>query len=185
MKHKSICFVFHNNAIENKEKISIIYTSPLKRARDTAQAINQFHNVEISPHDGLKEIDAGEVDGLTYGELMTYHSDFFKKWMANCASVRPPGGSTIPEVQERAWGAIEEIITKEKQRIAGSEDGVIVVAAHFFPIRTILCKILDLDLSECKRIRLDLASICILDFTPDRIEIVRMNEVCHLKEGAN
>ncbi len=166
-----------------KEKVAIIYSSPLKRARDTAQAINQFHNVELLSHDGLREIDAGEVDGLTYAELQTYYGDFFKKWMANCATVRPPGGCTVPEVQERAWAAIEEIVTKEKPRFSGNKDGVVVVVAHFFPIRTILCKIFDLDVSECKRIRLDLASICILDFTPDRIELVRMNEACHWKEG--
>ncbi len=39
-----------------KEKIEIIYSSDLKRARETAEAINKFHNVKIKFDDRLRDI---------------------------------------------------------------------------------------------------------------------------------
>jgi len=67
------------HALEN-EKVEAIYTSPLKRARDTAHAIGRCHQVEIIPLFGLRELDAGEVDGLTYEEMRVHYGDFLEKW---------------------------------------------------------------------------------------------------------
>lgn len=164
------------------EKIASIYTSPLRRARETAHKINYYHQVAITSLDGLREIDAGKIDGLTYIEIKRHYGDFFEKWMENCATVRPPGGCTVPEVQEQAWSAIQEILNREKPNLSVSDDRVVLVVSHFFPIRTILCKVLDIDLSECRRIRLDIASISIIDFHDDRMELVKMNDICHWKE---
>ena len=60
-----------------KEKVDAIYASPLRRARETAQAISRFHKVEVVTIDGLKELDVGEVDGMTYEEMKVHHSEFF------------------------------------------------------------------------------------------------------------
>ena len=42
------------------EKIQAIYTSPLQRARETAQAIAQYHQLEVKIEPTLKEIEVGE-----------------------------------------------------------------------------------------------------------------------------
>ena len=63
-----------------------------------------------------------------------------------------------------------------------NEKGVVVVVTHFFPILSIICKALGLDLSQCRRIKLDLASMCTLDFNPSRTVLVSLNDTCHLKE---
>jgi len=167
----------------SRGNVASIYTSPLKRALETAHIINRFHQVKITTLDGLRELDAGEVDGLTYHEIQKYYGDFFERWMNNCAVVRPPGGCTVLDVQNQAWAAMQEIIRREKARLQENEGKAIIVVSHFFPIRAILCKAMNLDLSQIRRIRLDLASISILDFNDDGIELTQMNDVCHWKEG--
>ena len=166
--------------------VAAIYTSPLQRARDTALAIGRYHAAEVVPLSGLREMDAGEVDGLTYKEMAVRHSDFLEKWMRDCSSVRPPGGCTLSELQDQVWEAIEEIIEKQRAREADRKpdaNEVVVVVSHFFSILTTLCKVLGQSISECRRMRVDLASLCTLDFEPSRVVLVSMNDTCHLRES--
>ena len=167
------------------EKVEAIYASPLKRARDTAQAIGRYHPVEIVTLSGLRELDAGEVDGMTYKEMAIHFGDFLEKWIKDCTSVRPPGGCTLPELQDQVWAAVEEIIERQrpgKPVRKTDKEGVVIAVTHFFPILSTICKALGLDLSECRRMRLDLGSMCTLDFNPSRAVLVSLNETCHLRE---
>jgi len=165
-------------------KVDAIYTSPLRRAQETARAISRFHEVEVVALDGLKELDVGEVDGLTYEEMRIRHSEFFTQWMADFTSVRLPGGGTVPELRDQCCAAVKDILEKQ-QTVAGEkcgdEDKVVVAVTHFFPIMCIICDSLGLDLSYCRRLRLDVASMCTLDFHPERAVLVSFNDTCHLR----
>jgi probable phosphoglycerate mutase len=164
--------------------VKAIYTSPLTRARDTASAIGRFHGVDVATLDGLQEIDAGEVDGLTYQEMSSQYGDFFEHWIRDCTSVRPPGGCTLSEVQDQAWGAVQEILTRHRTT-AGSQDSekdTVIAATHFFPILSIVCKAVGLELSECRRLKLDLASITVLDFSTSTTVLTSFNDTCHWRE---
>jgi len=44
-------------------KVSAVYTSPLKRALDTAQAIASYHHLAVQVEPDLREIEAGELEG--------------------------------------------------------------------------------------------------------------------------
>lgn len=168
-------------------KVAAIYTSPLARALDTALAIGHHHAAEVVTLAGLREMDAGEVDGLTYDEMAARHGDFLEKWMRDCSSVRPPGGRSLPELQNQVWEAIEEIVERQRAREADRKPDpaeVVVVVSHFFAILMLLCKVLGQSISECRRMRLDLASLCTLDFEPSRVVLVSMNDTCHLRESA-
>lgn len=166
-------------------KVDAIYASPLRRAQETARAISRFHQVEVVTLDGLKELDVGEVDGLTYEEMMIRHSEFFTKWMADFTSVRLPGGGTVPELRDQCCAAIQEIVKKQQPVIGGKKcdegEKVVVAVTHFFPIMCIICNTLGLDLSYCRRLRLDVASMCTLDFNPERAVLVSFNDTCHLR----
>jgi alpha-ribazole phosphatase len=167
-------------------KVDVIYTSPLRRARETARAINRFHQVEVVTLDGLKELDVGEVDGMTYDEMRLNHSEFFTKWMSDFTSVRLPGGGTVPELRDRCCTTIQDIVKKQEAGTGGKcddEDKVVVAVTHFFPIICIISDTLGLDLLYCRRLRLDVASICILEFNPERAVLVSFNDTCHLRQG--
>jgi len=170
-----------------ERNVTAIYASPLKRARDSALAIARHHDAEVVTLSGLREMDAGEVDGLTYAEMAARHGDFLEKWMRDCSSVTPPGGCSLPELQDRVWGAIQEIVERQAAREAVRKPepgGVVVAVSHYFAILTTLCKVLGQSISESRRMRVDLASLCTLDFEPSRIVLVSMNDTCHLRKGA-
>ena len=52
-----------------KEKIDVIYVSPLMRTVQTANIINKFHNVKVIKDDRLTEVDQGIFSGRVFKTL--------------------------------------------------------------------------------------------------------------------
>jgi len=154
-----------NNNIES------IYSSPVKRAHQTAKLIGKFHEVEIETDIELRELDQGDFEGLTFSELWEKHSSFLRQWMADPASIVMPNGESLTELQNRAWGVIEDIAKKSKNT---------VVVSHNFTITSILCKIQGISLSQFRRIRVDVASKTFVEIEGDGMVVKLLNDTCHL-----
>ena len=159
-----------------EERIDAIYSSPLRRAWETAQEIARFHHGEIKADDSFKELDAGELDGLTYKEMLERYGEFLKQWVSDPGPLTMPGGESLNSVQERAWQAVGRIRERHP-------DGAIMVVSHNFVILCIVCKALGLDLSQFRRLRTNVASISILDFGERGPSLVLFNDTCHLEGG--
>jgi len=156
------------------ESVAAIYSSPLRRALETADAIARFHRGKVEVVDAFVELDAGELDGLTYDEMRDRYGEFLKEWMRDACSLAMPGGECLEDVQYRAWQGVETLAKNH------NED-VVVLVSHNFTILCILCMALGLHLSQFRRLRPNLASISILDFGERGISLVRFNDTCHLQ----
>lgn len=154
--------------------IRAIYASPLKRAYQTASFINDYHNIDIQTDPGLMEMDQGDFEGQTYKELRAYAQDFLKQWTADPAAVTMPNGESFHDVQARAWRVIERII-------AHAEDALVV--SHNFTIAAILCKVLNISLSEFRKACVDTASKTIIQVgNGGEFTIDLLNNRSHLEE---
>jgi len=152
-----------------------IYSSSLSRAFETAEAIAQHHELEVIPMDDLRELDVGELDGLTGPELRDRYPEFMKQWMTDVAPLNMPGGESIEELQERGWASVERMAEKHP------EDKVIAVS-HNFLIQSILLKVLGLELTSFRKIRQDLGAISILEINDRGPVLITMNDRCHWAE---
>ena len=155
------------------ERVEAIYSSPLRRALGTAEAINRFHQVKLVPLDELKELDVGELDGMHGTDLRIIYPAFFRDWVTDAASTRLPGGESLTELQDRAWDAVEGVLERNQSDL--------IVVSHFFVIISLLCKVLNLHLSEFRRFGITVGSISILEFNGKRTEMVSFNDTCHLE----
>ncbi len=131
------------------QHIEAIYSSPLKRALQTAQIINEFHSLQIHAYKELMEMDQGIFEGLSFKELMNDKKDFLKKWIADPAGVKMPKGESLTELQDRAWRIVEHIISQGKNAL---------VVSHNFTIAAILCRLRDISLSQFRSTCVDTAS---------------------------
>lgn len=157
--------------------IHSIYSSPLIRAKKTAQIINQYHNAPICLESGLMEMDQGNFEGLSYQELIACEKDFLKKWISDPASVKMPNGESFSELQARAWKVIEGIIIKPYNAL---------VVSHSFTIASILCKVKNISLSEFRSVHVDTASKTIIRFENGSASIKCLNDRTHLNvDGPN
>jgi len=157
-------------------EISSIYSSPLKRALDTAEAIASHHQLEVQVEPDLREIDAGDLEGRSIVELGTTFSQFLLRWREGQGSEKMPGGESVIDVANRAWSVIQRIVSKHNQ-------GTVVVASHYFVTVVIICKALGWPLTNIERIRVQNGSVSVLEFGETRTCLVSLGDVCHLREG--
>lgn len=156
------------------ESLDAIFSSPLRRAHETALILGRFHSREIRLEEGLMEMNQGDFEGLSFNELRKDHGPFLKQWIADPASVRMPNGETLSELQDRAWQAVLNIL-------AGCE-GTALAVSHNFAITTILCKIQGIALKDFRRLRVDPASKSVVRFRQGAARIEVINDLCHLAE---
>jgi broad specificity phosphatase PhoE len=155
------------------ETLAAIYTSPLIRARQTAECIARGRTCPFVVEEGLKELNQGRLEGLTAEELRKDFPDFFAEWLKDPGTLVLPGGESLGELQNRAWSAMERLIPKHSQE-------TIVVVAHSFVILTILCRVLDLPLQAFRRFRQDPTAKNVLEFTERGVILKGLNDTCHL-----
>lgn len=157
------------------EKPAAIYSSPLSRALETAQAIAQHHGLAVVVEPGLAEMDAGELDGLLFQDMREKYAELLNRWATDAEEVRFPGGENLKEVQQRAWAVIERIHRDHR-------DASVVVVSHNFTILTILCKAIGLSLSQFRRMRSSLAGVSVVDLNEQGSVLELFNDTCHLEE---
>jgi broad specificity phosphatase PhoE len=108
--------------------LDAVYTSPLPRARVTAEAVAAEHTLVPIVLPGLREIELGEVEGLTFDEYpATLQAELLNRPM----SIRFPGGETYRELEERVSLALHEVIRAHA-------NGTVAAVSHVGPIRAAL-----------------------------------------------
>ena len=158
------------------EGASALYCSPLRRARQTADEIAGCCRLAVAIDDDLKEVDAGELDGVTIEEVMQRYGDFWQEWVSGAPELSMPGGESMSDLQDRAWSAVE------RARRSHPADGVIMVT-HTLTIMSILTRAMGMGLADFRRFRLRLASISALSFGQRGVSLELFNATHHL-EGA-
>ena len=154
------------------EKVSAIYASPLQRTRETAAEISRVLGVAVKFDDAFKEIAAGDIDGLTFEEVAERHGDFFKHWMRGDPLLRLPGGESFTDLRDRTWPALQRIVGEHN-------DGDVIVVSHTLAIMSIISSALEMNIVDFRRIRLNVASISILEFKDGVASLLLFNDTCH------
>jgi broad specificity phosphatase PhoE len=158
------------------ETVSAIYSSPLRRARQTAEEIARVHHLDIRVEDALKEFDAGDMNGMTILEVSERYGDFFDRWMEGTPGLRMPGGESISDLKQRAWPTVERIVQNHR-------DEAVIVVSHTITILTIVNSALGMSLENFRRLRLEVGSISVLEFGKRGASLLRFNDTCHWKRA--
>jgi len=156
-------------------KLSAIYSSPLKRALVTAESIAWHHGLQVKVEPALREMEVGELEGLSLVELGKNFSKFLVEWRDGEGAGKLPGGESLVDLSNRVWPAVQYMLSNNKQ-------GEIAVVSHYFVTVTIICKALGLPLGHIQRIRVQPSSKTVLDFSGNRPVLVSLGDTCHLKE---
>jgi broad specificity phosphatase PhoE len=132
-----------------RETIHGIYSSNLKRAQQTAHCISLHHQLPVRIETDVRELDHGELEGLTFAQIRENHSQFIHKWRTQPAEIQVPGGERLVDVARRAWNGLNRIV----QRHAAEE--TVVVVSHNFPILGIICRVTGTHLNNYRNFHLD------------------------------
>lgn len=155
------------------QALEAIYTSPLIRAQQTAKQIARYHGCPVILDEGLKELNQGQLEGLTAEDLRQGYPDFLRRWIQEPELTHLPKGESLGELQRRAWKAIEQILRKHPE-------GTVLVVGHSFVNLTILCRVLEVPLNYFRRFRQDPTGKNVIEFSERGAVLHCLNDTCHL-----
>jgi broad specificity phosphatase PhoE len=159
--------------LAERDDIAAVISSPLQRARVTAEAAASKLGLDVTIEADLIETDFGAWEGLTFGEAADRDPDLHQRWLRD-TSLAPPDGESFDEVAHRVRRARNRLI-------AEYGDATVLIVSHVTPIKTILRLALDAGNGILYRLHLDLASLSIAEFYPDGASSVRLvNQTSYL-----
>jgi probable phosphoglycerate mutase len=114
-----------------KLDVDVVIASPLKRTKQTAEAISRATGVEIIFDEAWFELSYGEWDGRSVEEVRSESPDEYQAWI-NSSSYAPPGGESYDEAAIRVDDALEAILASYpgKKVLVVSHNGVIKSAIN-------------------------------------------------------
>ena len=113
------------------ERIDAVYTSDLRRARETAEIVASPLGAEVVALRELREIDVGSWQGLTWPEIEERHPDGVRRWEVDGHGW--DGGETYEELGERIVAVLTEIAARHPaQRVLVVGHGGTVRATRAF-----------------------------------------------------
>jgi broad specificity phosphatase PhoE len=138
-------------------EIAGVYSSPLRRARQTATAIAAVSGCELEIDERLIELDYGDWDGRRLGEIAP---EEWAAWRAD-PTFSPPGGESLVAVTARV-----DSFCREHLAAAGARANVIAVS-HVSPIKAAVCWALGVDERATWQMQLGLATITDIGARPN------------------
>ena len=160
------------------ERIDFIYSSELKRAADTADIIAARHNLKVITCPELREVDFGRLEGLEFNEIHTQFPEVEKMWLARDPALVYPDGESLIDFENR-------VMTIENRLNNHRANETILVIAHAGVLRTLICQLLGLEMKNHWSLRVDLASLSIIETYPEINMLCLLNDVSHLLAERN
>ena len=160
--------------IADNYNIDKIYSSDLKRAYQTAQALSKIIDKDITASENLREIYAGKWEGVDFLKLKELYKEDFSIWLSDLGRAVCTGGEAVKEMGNR--------VVSELTSIAQKNDGkTVAVALHATPIRATQCFVETGSFDEMQNIPwVSNASVSIFTYENKMWKIVSISEDAHL-----
>jgi len=158
----------------SEDKIDFIYSSPLRRAVETAEAIARYHGLEISTVSNLIDFDFGEWQGRSLKEVRAEYGEIYRDWTDTPEQVSIPGGESLKDVSCRAMPFVEDAVMR-------CGDGRILMVSHRVVCKVLICGLLGIDNSRFPNIRMDTGGITRFDCGEGRLVLTIHNDTSCLR----
>jgi broad specificity phosphatase PhoE len=133
----------------------VVYTSPRRRARETAAALG-----DALVDERLRELDFGELEGRTFDEIALERPELYRRWMEEPTRVRFPGGESFDDLRTRACAALADIRAEH-------EGDVAAVVTHGGIVRAGLAEALGLPSERIFALDVGYCRISVIDWFGD------------------
>ena len=155
-----------------RSQLDAVYSSPLERALETAQAVAAPHGLEVQIREGIGEVQYGEWNGRSLRELVK--KPLWRSVQVYPSGTRFPSGETIGEMQARVVAALDEIRSAHPK-------GIVAAVAHADIIKAATAFFVGVPLDLFQRLVISPASVTIVSFGPFGPRLLRMNDVGELE----
>jgi len=157
------------------QQISAVFSSPLRRAMETAETIARPHGLLVESLPDLKEVDVGRWEGRNWSEIARSEPDAYQRFMTDAATHGYPEGENHKQVLDRVEPAMKGLMAANLGR-------QIVVVAHNVVSRAYLAHVLGMPLSKARRVSHDNCGISVLRYREGEVRLLTLNSAFHLED---
>ncbi len=125
-----------------QEQLDRVYSSTLRRARETAEIVVARLGIPLGIDDSLREVDTGSWSGLTRAEIEERFPEAFRRWLDY-----GPGwedGESYEEMAERVAATLELLVQRHP-------DGRLLIVTHGGPVRAAQAWAMGIPFEEARR----------------------------------
>ena len=158
-----------------QEPVSAVYTSPLKRATETAEAVAKLHGLSVIPANELIERDFGAWEGKTLAELAAQYGDALDLWRDDPYACVPEGAEDLYAVQARVEAFCGLLLCTH------APESTIVVVSHSVPLRVLLAQLIGLPKESLHSIEIINAAYTEVWLEQCRNVLHVLNDTSHLR----
>ena len=127
----------HTAELLQHMNISAVYSSPIQRAKHTAEIVGKHNSLDVTIDERLIELDMGKFTGMPYDEIFNSHGNVFMKFYNGELEIAHNGVETFSDVKKRVLGIVDHVIENHP-------DENVVLVTHMDPIKAMLSTIVDL-----------------------------------------
>ncbi|MER7756597.1 bifunctional RNase H/acid phosphatase [Kitasatospora sp. NPDC097643] len=162
-------------ALAARGSIQAVVASPMRRTRQTAEIVAARLGLEVRYEDGLREVDFGAWEGLTFAEVQERHPDDLAAWLGS-AKAKPTGSTeSFTTLTHRAGVARDKILARYPGK-------TVLVVSHVSPIKTLVRLALGAPPDALYRMELSAAALCAVQYYADGNASLRLlNDTSHLR----
>ena len=151
-----------------------VYSSPLLRARQTAEAVAEPRQLTVEEIPDLIEVDVGDWEGRAWDEIERDNPQAYRNFMTD-AGIHPYlGGETVATVLDRAGPALEKLMAENLGR-------AIAAVAHNIVNRTYLAQLVEIPVAKYRTVPQDNCGVSLLRYRNGKVQAVTINGVFHLE----
>jgi broad specificity phosphatase PhoE len=150
-----------------------VYTSPLERARASADVIAKPHRLEPVVVPAFREMAFGSWEGLHRAELNTRFPEAAAAWESTPHLVTPPGGEAVTAVDARVRAALAELVEQHRGE-------TVILVSHAIVTRLIVLAALGLGPERLWSVDASPAGITEIEYLDAWATVHRMNTLAHL-----
>ncbi|MEU6891941.1 bifunctional RNase H/acid phosphatase [Streptomyces sp. NPDC046557] len=162
-------------ALAARGTVEAVVSSPLRRCRETAQAVADRLGLPVVIEEGLRETDFGAWEGLTFAEVQERFPDDLQAWLDSPKAAPSGGGESFAAVTRRVSAA--------RDRLLGAYAGrTVLLVTHVTPVKTLVRLALGAPPESLFKMELSAASLSAVAYYADGNASVRLlNDTSHLR----
>ncbi|MFZ3497323.1 bifunctional RNase H/acid phosphatase [Streptomyces sp. 5.8] len=155
--------------------IETVISSPLRRCRETAQAVADRLGLTVTVEEGLREVDFGAWEGLTFAEARERHPEDLQAWLDSPKAAPTGGGESFASATRR--------ISATRDRLLAAHAGrTVLLVSHVTPVKILVRLALGAPPEALFRMELSAASLSAVAYYADGNASVRLlNDTSHLR----
>ena len=158
----------HTAELLQHMNISAVYSSPIQRAKHTAEIVGKHNSLDVTIDDRLIELDMGKFTGMPYDEIFNSHGNVFMKFYNGELEIAHNGVETFSDVKKRVLGIVDHVIENHP-------DENVVLVTHMDPIKAMLSTIVDLSATNLFELIIANASLNIFREKEQKFSISGLN----------